>query len=237
MRRSVSDVTAAQAVVARVTADRTAAIRPLLRGWMHLVCFFLAIPAGVIVVALASSPRARVAAAVYAVGLVALFGVSGAYHRGPWSPTWRRRMQRLDHATIFVMIAGSYTPMCLLVLDSWIAVALLVAAWSGAVIGGVLAYRNDRISWFCRNALYVVLGWFAVVAIPQLVNRLAVTELILVGVGGLLFSLGALGLATRWPDPFPRIFGYHEVWHTLVVAAVVCQFVAIASIIHAHTPA
>src|SRR5918995_1321569 len=115
-----------------------------------------------VVVALASSPRARVAAVVYAVALVALFGVSGAYHRGPWSPAWRRRMQRLDHATIFVMIAGSYTPMCLLVLDSWIAVALLVAAWSGAAIGGVLACRNDRASWFCRNALYIVLGWFAV---------------------------------------------------------------------------
>ena len=239
MPRSVADVTATQAVVARVIRgpDRTAGIKPVLRGWMHLVCFFLAIPAGVVVVALASSPRARVAAVVYAVALVALFGVSGAYHRGPWSPAWRRRMQRLDHATIFVMIAGSYTPVCLLVLDSWIAVSLLVAAWSGAVVGGVLACRSDRVSWFCRNALYIVLGWFAVVAIPQLVNRLSAAELMLVGVGGLLFSLGALGLATRWPDPFPRIFGYHEVWHTLVVAAVVCQFVAIAGIIHAHTPA
>jgi hemolysin III len=239
MPRSVADVTATQAVVARVIRgpDRTAGIKPVLRGWMHLVCFFLAIPAGVVIVAMASSPRARIAAVAYAVALIALFGVSGAYHRGPWSPEWRLRMQRLDHATIFVMIAGSYTPMCLLVLDSWIAVSLLVAAWSGAVVGGVLACRSDRVSWFCRNALYIVLGWFAVVAIPQLVNRLSAVELTLVGVGGLLFSLGALGLATRWPDPFPRIFGYHEVWHTLVVAAVVCQFVAIASIIHAHTPA
>ena len=148
MPRSVADVTATQAVVARVIRgpDRTAGIKPVMRGWMHLVCFFLAIPAGVVVVAMASSPRARIAAVVYAVALIALFGVSGAYHRGPWSPEWRLRMQRLDHATIFVMIAGSYTPMCLLVLDSWIAVALLVAAWSGAVIGGVLALRNDRIS-------------------------------------------------------------------------------------------
>ena len=185
-------------------------------------------------VALASSPRARLGAIVYAVALVALFGVSAAYHRGPWSPSWRRKMQRLDHATIFVMIAGSYTPVCLLVLDSWIAVALLVAAWSGAVLGGVLSYLNGKVSWLVRNSLYIAMGWFAVIAVPQLVNRLSVTELTLVGIGGLLFSVGALGLATRWPDPFPRTFGYHEVWHTLVVAAVVCQFVAIASVVQAH---
>lgn len=211
-----------------------AAIKPLLRGWLHLVCFFLAIPAGVAVIALASSPRARIGAIVYAVALVALFGVSAAYHRGPWSPSWRRKMQRLDHATIFVMIAGSYTPLCLLVLDSWIAVALLVAAWSGAVLGGVLSYLNGKVSWFVRNSLYIAMGWFAVIAVPQLVDQLSGGELTLVIAGGALFSVGALGLATRWPDPFPRIFGYHEVWHTLVVAAVACHFVVLASVIHAH---
>jgi hemolysin III len=204
---------------------------------MHLVCFFLAIPAGVLVVTLAPSPRARVGAAVYAVALVALFGVSAAYHRGPWSPAWRRKMQRLDHATIFVMIAGSYTPLCLLVLDSWIAVSVLAAAWSGALLGGVLAYIDTTASWVVRNALYLALGWFAVIAVPQLLDRLSTTEMILVAAGGLLFSLGALGLATRWPDPFPRIFGYHEVWHTLVVAAVACHFVALASVIHAPAAA
>ena len=151
------------------------------------------------------------------------------------APAWRRRMQRLDHATIFVMIAGSYTPLCVLVLDSWIAVSLLIAAWSGALLGGVLCYLSGKVSWFLRNSLYIVMGWFAVIAIPQLVNGLSAVELTLVTVGGALFSLGALGLATRWPDPFPRIFGYHEVWHTLVVAAVVCHFVALASVIHAPT--
>lgn len=211
--------------------------KPLLRGWMHLVCFFLAIPAGIAVIALATSPRARVGAAIYAVGLVALFGVSGAYHRGPWSPTWRRKMQRLDHATIFVMIAGSYTPLCLLVLDTWVAVTLLVVAWTGAAIGGVLAYSNSNMSRLIRNGLYIAMGWFAMIATPQLVAGLSTAELTLVAVGGGLFTLGALGLATRWPDPFPRVFGYHEVWHTLVVAAVVCQFVALASVIHAPTTA
>jgi len=199
---------------------------------MHLVCFFLAIPAGAVVVVLAESPRARVGATIYAVALIALFGVSAAYHRGPWSPSWRRKMQRLDHATIFVMIAGSYTPLCLLVLDRWVSVTLLVAAWTGALLGGVLAYIDGSVSKVIRNSLYIAMGWFATIAMPQLVHGLSATELTLVAVGGGLFSLGALGLATRWPDPLPRIFGYHEVWHTLVVAAVACQFVAIASVIH-----
>jgi hemolysin III len=225
----VAFVSATQAV----SAGERILTKPLLRGWMHLVCFFLAIPAGVAVITLAGTPRARLGAVIYAVALIALFGVSGAYHRGPWSPSWRRRMQRLDHATIFVMIAGSYTPVCLLVLDRWVAVTLLVVAWTGAVVGGLLAYIDGNVSKFIRNSLYVAMGWFAVIAIPQLVNGLSAAELTLVAVGGALFSLGALGLATRWPDPFPRIFGYHEVWHTFVVAAVVCQFVAIASIIHA----
>ena len=206
--------------------------KPLLRGWLHLVCFFLAIPAGVLVVALASSPRARLGAAVYAVGLVALFGVSGAYHRGPWSPTWRRRMQCLDHATIFVMIAGSHTPLCLLVLEGWVAGATLVTAWAGALIGGVLAWTQNRRGAALRSGLYIALGWFAVAATPQLVRHLSPVELALIAVGGVLFTVGAIFLLTRWPDPFPRVFGYHEVWHTLVVAAVVCHLVAIGSVIH-----
>ena len=206
--------------------------KPLLRGWLHLVCFFLAIPAGVLIIALASSPRARVGAAVYAAGLIALFGVSAAYHLGPWSPTWRRRMQRLDHLTIFVMIAGSYTPLCLLVLRGWVAVATLVTAWAGAVLGGVLAWSEGRRGATLRSGLYIALGWFALAATPQLVRHLTPVELVLIAVGGVLFTVGAIFLATRWPDPFPRVFGYHEVWHTFVVAAVVCHLVAIGSVIH-----
>jgi hemolysin III len=205
--------------------------KPLLRGWMHLVCFFLAIPAGVIVVTLAGSPRARVAAAVYALGLVALFGVSAAYHRGPWSPIWRRRWQRLDHLTIFVMIAGSYTPVCLLVLQGWVAAVTLVIAWAGAALGGALAWSEGRRGQALRNALYIALGWVAVAATPQLIRHLTLTELVLIAVGGVLFTVGSVFLMTRWPDPFPRVFGYHEVWHTLVVAAVICHLIAIGSVI------
>jgi len=206
-------------------------VLPLLRGWLHLVCVFLALPAGVWLVIVAPSSRARVGAALYAVGLVALFCVSGSYHRGRWGPTWRARMRRLDHATIFVMITGSYTPLCLLVLRGWVAAFMLVVAWTGAVVGAVLAHHSGRRSGVVRNGLYIGLGWAALLAAPQLVGRLDPGTLTLLAIGGVLFTVGAVSLATRWPDPFPRVFGYHEVWHVLVVAAVVCHLIAISSVV------
>jgi hemolysin III len=202
---------------------------------MHLVCFFLAIPAGVTVVALAQSPRGRVAALVYATGLVALFGVSGLYHRLDWSAEARRWMQKLDHGTIFLMIAGSYTPVCLLVLRGWVAWTMLAVAWTGAIIGFALAFTDGRASRAIRGALYICLGWAAVVAVPQMWLHMSPTELVLIAVGGVLFTVGSIFLFTNWPDPFPKVFGYHEVWHLLVVAAVVCHFVAIASMVHTPT--
>ncbi|MEQ1787388.1 MAG: hemolysin III family protein, partial [Acidimicrobiales bacterium] len=211
--------------------------KPLLRGWMHLVCFFLAIPAGVTVVALAQSPRGRVGALVYALGLVALFGVSGFYHRVDWTVARRLWMQKLDHGTIFVMIAGSYTPVCLLVLRGWVAWAMLAVAWTGALVGFVLAFTGGRVSRHLRGILYIALGWASVAAIPQMWRTMSAAELVLLGTGGVLFTVGSVFLFTRWPDPFPRVFGYHEVWHLLVVAAVVCHFVAIASVVHGPTPA
>ncbi len=210
-------------------------VKPLLRGWLHLVCFFLAVPAAVLVVALASSPRGRVGAVVYGVGLVALFGVSGSYHRGRWTAAKRRLMQKLDHGTIFVMIAGSYTPLCLLALQGWVAWTLLALSWTMAAAGFVLAFTDSRVTRIMRGTLYIVMGWTSVIAAPQLLRHLSVAELVLMAVGGVLFTVGAIFLATHWPDPFPRVFGYHEVWHVLVVAAVVCHFVAIASVV--HTPA
>ncbi len=179
----------------------------------------------------------RVGAIVYAVGLVALFGVSGSYHRGRWTDAKRRLMQRLDHGTIFVMIAGSYTPLCLLALRGWVAVTMLVVAWTGAVAGFVLSFTSSRATRVARGALYIVLGWSSVLAAPQLLRHLSGAELVLIAVGGLLFTVGAIFLATHWPDPFPRVFGYHEVWHVLVVAAVVCHFVAIASVVSGPPPA
>ena len=206
--------------------------KPLLRGWMHLVCFFLAIPAGVAVVGLAQSGRGRVGAAVYAVGLIALFGVSGFYHRLRWSDARRRLMQKLDHGTIFVMIAGSYTPVCLMALQGWATWTMLAIAWAGATVGFVVAFTGaGRVARIVRGALYITLGWAAVVAVPAMWSHLSLLELVLIAVGGVLFTVGAVFLLTRWPDPFPRVFGYHEVWHALVVVAVICHFVAITSVV------
>jgi hemolysin III len=208
-----------------------AVAKPLLRGWLHLVCFFLAIPAGAILVALAPSTHGRIGALVYAVGLVALFGVSGTYHRGRWSDAGRRLMQKLDHGTIFVMIAGSYTPLCLLVLEGWVRWTMLAVAWTGAAAGFVLSFTGGKVSRIAKGTLYIVLGWASLLAAPQLWRNLTTTELVLIAVGGLLYTVGSVFLLTRWPDPFPRVFGYHEVWHVLVVVAVVCHFAAITSVV------
>jgi hemolysin III len=218
-----------QPVRAVVEAVEAVFTKPLLRGWLHLVCFFLAIPAGVAVVWWAHGTAARVGAVIYAVGLVALFGVSGSYHRGRWSQAARRRMQRLDHATIFVMIAGSYTPLCLVAMQGWVKPVMLAVAWAGAVVGAVLAFAEGRRSRIVRGGLYIALGWVSVFAGPQLISNLSVAQLVLIAVGGVLFTLGAITLLTKWPDPFPKVFGYHEVWHVFVVAAVVCHFVAIST--------
>ena len=208
-----------------------AVAKPLLRGWLHLVCFFLAIPAGVLLVTLASSAHGRIGALVYAVGLVALFGVSGTYHRGRWSDAGRRLMQKLDHGTIFVMIAGSYTPLCLLVLEGWVRWTMLAVAWTGAAAGFVLSFTGGRVSRIAKGTLYIALGWVSLLAAPQLWHNLSATELVLIAVGGVLYTVGSVFLLTRWPDPFPRVFGYHEVWHVLVVVAVVCHFAAITSVV------
>jgi hemolysin III len=211
--------------------------KPLLRGWLHLVCFVLAVPTGVFVVRLAGSPRAQVGAVIYAVALTALFGVSATYHRGRWSPALRAHLQRLDHTTIYVMIAGSYTPVCLLAMRGWVSVVVLTTVWAGAVLGGVLTWVVGRRARTLRAVLYLVLGWVALLAAPQLVRHLSATELALLTIGGVLFSGGSVVLAMKRPDPFPRVFGYHEVWHVFVVAAVVCQLAAIASVIHGAAPA
>ena len=206
-------------------------VKPLLRGWLHLVCFFLAVPVGIWLAAGAPTSVARVAAVVYALGLAALFGVSGLYHRGRWSPRWHLRMQRLDHSTIYVMIAGSYTPVCLLVLDGAIAVVLLVAVWIGAAVGATLSWLPGRRTAIAASTLYIVLGWLVVAAGPELAARLDGRTLALLAVGGVLFTIGAVALLTRWPDPFPRVLGYHEIWHALVVAAVVCHLIALSGVV------
>jgi hemolysin III len=182
-----------------------------------------------VLVVLAGSARARIALTVYAASLMALFGVSALYHRINWrSLSGRDWMRRLDHSMIFVLIAGSYTPFAVLVLHGALAVAILVAVWAGAALGVAfnLVWRNAP-TWL-RSALYVGLGWIAVAAVPQLGAAIGALGLVLLGLGGVLYTLGAVVYAVRRPDPVPMVFGYHEVFHILVIAAAILQYAVIA---------
>jgi hemolysin III len=215
--------------VAVVQTDQ--AVTPLLRGWLHLACFFLSLPAGVWLVLHAPSGQARVAVAVYAVCMTLLFAASGTYHRRRWSATWRARLKRVDHGAIFVMIAGTYTPVCLIALGGVFGTLMLVSVWIGAVIGVVLALVGIAERRLIGGVCYVALGWAAVATFPALVHRLSAEQLALIVVGGVMYTVGVILLGARRPNPFPSVFGYHEVWHVLVVAAAVCHFVAIQSFV------
>jgi hemolysin III len=203
-------------------------LRPLLRGVSHAVTFWFALAAGIVLAALAPSDLARVAALVYGLGLATLFGASATYHRWRWSPRWRPLLRRIDHSAIFVFIAASYTPVALLVLHGPLRLVLLVVVWAGAIAGVVVSVAWITAPRVLTAACYLALGWVSVVALPQLVERLDVAPLVLLATGGALYSLGAAVYAARRPDPWPRVFGFHEVFHALVIAAAVVHFVAMA---------
>jgi hemolysin III len=187
------------------------------------------VPLGLALVVVAGTTRARIALGVYGVSLVALFGVSALYHRINWrSLTGRAWVRRLDHSMIFVLIAGSYTPFAVLVLHGPLAVVILVAVWTGGLLGvGFNLVWRDSPTWL-RSALYVGLGWIALAAVPQLEAAIGLFGLTLLGLGGVLYTLGAVVYAVRRPDPVPAVFGYHELFHILVIAAAVLQYAVIA---------
>ncbi len=199
---------------------------------MHQIAFFVSIPAGAALVALATSTSARVGAIVYALSLTGLFGTSAAYHRLAHGVRARAVMRRLDHAMIFVLIAGSYTPMCLLALRGSWRVAALSAVWSVAAVGVALkVFRLQAMR--LGNSLYVVLGWAVLLILPELTDRVGAATIVLLGAGGVLYTVGAVVLTRRRPDPVPHVFGYHEVWHSLVVAAAACHYVMILRVVRA----
>lgn len=200
------------------------AVIPLLRGWLHLVCAGLSIPFGALIVGHADGDRARLGASVYALGLLILFSVSATYHRTPWSPRVKPWMKRADHAAIFLLIAATYTPFCLVTLSESSGRWLLIAVWTGAIIGVIGAVTGLAERRYVGLVAYISLGWVVVLAMPQLIRELPVLDVALLAAGGIVYTVGAIGLGTRWPDPFPKVFGYHEVWHVLVVVAVVLHY-------------
>jgi hemolysin III len=208
------------------------ATKPLLRGVFHQWAFVAAVAAGVTLVALAEGVRERTAVWIYAGSLAAMFGASALYHRGRWrSARVRIWLRRLDHSTIFLLIAGTYTPFALLAFDGAAADLVLVVVWAGAAAGLLLnLFWIDAPAWVAA-IVYLALGWVGVLTLPQLFDRAGVAAGVLVIVGGCLYTLGAVGYALRRPNPWPAVFGFHEIFHILVVAAAATQFVAVALVV------
>lgn len=206
---------------------------PVLRGWLHLVCALISLPAGAVVIAAADTGRARLAGVVYAVGMTAMFGVSATYHRRRWSPQGLRRMRRIDHGTIFVMIAGSYTPLCLLALPGTTGTVAIAAVWVAAAAGFCLALSGIAEKAVVGLLCYFGMGWAMVLALPELSRQLSAGQIGLLLAGGVVYTAGGIVLGTHWPNPSPVWFGYHEVWHAMVVLACACHYVTILSVVRA----
>jgi hemolysin III len=202
--------------------------KPRLRGVSHQWAFFVSLGAGIALVLAAHGTEEVVAASIYAFSLSALLGTSALYHRVTWQPEARRWMRRLDHTMIFVLIAGTYTPFCLLVMDGTLAEVILVVVWASAFAGAILnLVWLDHPKWF-GAAVYVATGWAAIAALPQLWEEAGPIAVGLIALGGALYTAGAIVYARRRPDPNPQVFGYHEIFHLLVIAAAAIQYAAIA---------
>jgi len=205
---------------------------PRLRGVFHQYAFVAAVIAGTLLVVLADGYLERFAVWVYAMALAAMFGASALYHRYPWrSPSARLRARRLDHAMIFVFIAGTYTAFALVAFTGTARVVGLVTVWIGAALGIVLnLVWIDAPRWLSAAA-YLGVGWVGLILIPQLCPALGVAAAVLVIVGGALYSVGALAYATAWPNPLPAAFGFHEIFHLFVIAAAAAQFAALSLVV------
>jgi hemolysin III len=206
--------------------------KPLLRGVSHEIAALVSLLAWAALAVAAEPGRARAAANVYGASLFTLFVVSAAYHRRTWAPRARLLMRRLDHSAIFVLIAGTYTPFCLL-LPAASGLRLLAIVWAGAVAGVVQSVVWPRAPKQLVAAVYVLLGWVVVPVLPALHDALGSGAIALLLAGGAAYTVGAAVYALRRPDPFPRVFGYHEVFHALVVVAAICHFAVAANAVAA----
>ena len=198
--------------------------RPKYRGVLHAVGAFVIIPLGVLLVGAADGPRARIAALIYVVAQLTVFATSASYHLLASTPTARRRMQLADHSMIYLLIAGTWAPVCLLVLAERPGTAFLAGVGLAAAIGiGLKLCGVDRFPW-ASNSIYGIMGGAALLALPSIVGRIELSALVLMAVGGVVYGIGALVLLMKRPDPRPSVFGYHEIWHGCTVAAAACHF-------------
>jgi hemolysin III len=216
-------------------SEGAAEIKPRLRGWLHLASVPLTLAAGVVLVVLSPTAATRLGSAVYAVCSVLLFTVSAVYHRGRWSPRVGDLLQRFDHANIFLFIAGTYTPFSLLLLRGVDRVVMLGVVWGGAVLGVAFRVLWLRAPRWLYTPIYIALGWAAVFFVPQFARGaerygvgLGVAVLALIVIGGALYTLGGVVYGFKRPDPWPRWFGFHEVFHTLTILAFVTHYVGVS---------
>ncbi|MEP6526215.1 MAG: hemolysin III family protein [Nocardioidaceae bacterium] len=208
--------------------ERLDEMKPRLRGWLHLGAFPLAVAAGIVLVVLSPAGQPRVGSAIFATTSAMLFGVSALFHLGHWSPRWYAWLRRLDHSSIFLLIAGTYTPFALLLLDQRDAAILLGIVWVGAVIG--IAFRVLWISAPRRAYLpvYIALGWVAVFWVGDFAHSAGPAVLTLIVVGGLFYSAGGVVYGIKRPNPLPRWFGFHEVFHSCTIVAFVVHYVGVS---------
>jgi hemolysin III len=204
--------------------------KPRMRGWLHAYAFFVAVACGTVLISVAAARPGLVptlSCAIYAVTTCGLFGVSALYHRRVWTPRGYAVMRRLDHAMIFIFIAGTYTPFCLLLLPSGAAALLLAVVWTGAIAGAALKLVWPHAPRWLSAPLYLGLGWVAVVVLPDIGRAGGVTALVLLMVGGVAYSVGAFFYALRRPNPWPTVFGYHEFFHACTLVAAICHHIAV----------
>lgn len=213
------------------SVDTVTVVKPALRGWLHFWSFLVAIAAGVALVTLAAvtvSARAAFGSLVYSVTVLGLFGVSALYHRRHWVTARAQAiMKRLDHSMIFLFIAGTYTPIALTAMTSRTGAVVLAVVWSGALAGVALKLAWPHSARWLSITIYIALGWVAVFVLPELLANAGPAALALLLAGGLLYTAGAVCYATRWPDPWPRVWGHHEFFHAATVLAALCHHVAI----------
>jgi hemolysin III len=212
----------------RQTSDAAAPARPRLRGRSHGFAFFIALPLGVALALTAHGSTARAAAIVYATTVAFMLGVSGLYHLATWSRTWRLRMRRIDHAGVYALIAGSYTPVGLLMMHGTMRVVVLAIVWIGAAAAILLKIFWVSSPKWLAAAIAIGLGWVGVFALPEVATHVGLTACLLLLGGGLVYTAGGLVYAFRRPDPIPSVFGYHELFHALVLVAVGLQYSSIA---------
>lgn len=221
---------AISAPVPAALATAVAELKPRLRGWLHAYAAAASIATGAVLVAVAAAVRGGSAGAttsVYAATVTLLFGTSALYHRLTWGPRGRAIMKRLDHAMIFVFIAGTYTPIAALTLPRPAALAVLAVVWSGALFGVVMQTAWPQAPRWLAVPCYIALGWVAVFVFPDLLRNGGVGAFVLLAAGGVVYTLGALVYGLKRPDPWPGTFGFHEVFHACTLLAALCHYVAI----------